>query len=261
MSEGHSKTVKMALAGESESGKTHQAGYLIEAFGADNVGIISAERGLNTIISLLTPENVRECDSIDDVRAAFAWAKQRYDRPDAHLFIDGGTRILDWIANAEHKGADDCLEYVVSGEPVPSNLQEFRRFITKEKNIDTGKVWQRIAMNSYMLLDAFKKGDWNLYMTFWADKTPTGQYNRDWPMQVDAQGKGSRDAVYGTFDYVFHVVKNAEKKRVVYTETSFKYKCKRRLDHRLGVVIPEEITDFNLASFVKLVSQTNKESK
>lgn len=253
MSESYSETIKLALCGESESGKTHQAGYLIEEFGADNVGIISAERGLNTIVSLVTPENVRECDSMDDVRAAFKWAKERYDRHDGHLFVDGGTRILDWIANAEHKGADDCLECVVKGEPVPAELAEFRRFITKEKNIDTGKVWQRIAMNSVMFLDALKKARWNLYMTFWADKTPTGQYNRDWPMQVDAQGKGSRDAVYGTFDYVFHIVKGGDKKRVVYTETSSKYKCKRRLDPRLGIVIPEEMVDFNLAKFVRML--------
>ena len=41
-----------------------------------------------------------------------------------------------------------------------------------------------------------------------------------------------------------------------------KYKCKRRLDPRRGIVIPDEIENFNLADFYRTVKpNTQKESE
>ena len=248
----YADSVKLALVGESGAGKTHQAGYLIETFGADNVGIVNCERGLNTIATLLTADNVFNANSIEDMRKAWAWAKERYDRPDAHLFIDGGSRVMQWISNREHGGADKALEAVVTGRrnDMADSVKPFLRYITDKQVIDTQKVWIRGARDAEIFWASWLALRCNLYATFWAEKTPTGQYERSFPWTVDAPGNGMRNAIIGAFDFVFHIVRvRGEGMKVITAPDDFKYRCKRRLDPRMGIDIPDEIADFNLAKF------------
>ena len=251
------ETVKLALVGESGSGKTHQAGYLIEGFGADNVGLISCERGLGTIKSLLTPENVFVAETYEDLRKAHVWAKERYDRPDAHVFIDGASRVMQWLSNREHSGADRVLEALVLGREPKEADKPFLRYITKDAKIDTVKIWIRGGRDAEIFWDAWIKAQWNLYATFWTILTPSGQFEKKLPWTVDAPGDGMRNAVISSFDYIFHLERvKGEGFRAHTAPDSGKYRCKRRLDPRLGLDIPDEIEDFNLAEFYRTLKPT-----
>ena len=70
MSEAFTETAKIALFGANSTGKTLQIRSLIETFGAENVGIVSCEDGLKVIRSSVRPEQVKECNSIGEMREA-----------------------------------------------------------------------------------------------------------------------------------------------------------------------------------------------
>lgn len=264
MSEGSTafnETVKLALVGDSGSGKTHQVRHIIEAFGADNVGIVSCEKGLGTIQTLLTPDNVFVADSIEEMREAWGWASKRYNRPDAFVVIDGGSRVMQWISNREHGGADQMLEYVYSGKPIPdmpAAIRPFLRYLTEKKVIDIMKVWIRGGRDAEIFWAAWLKLDCNLYASFWREKTSAGQYDKSLPYTVDTPGNGMRNAIYSAFDYVFHIERVGTGATVFTGLADPVHKCKQRVDPALGINIPDEIPDFNLAKFYQALKPTKE---
>src|SRR6185503_21146357 len=72
------ETLKMAAYGANNSRKTLQIGHLIETFGAANVGIISCERGLNTIKSKLDERYIKVVDNKQELRDAWKWANDSF---------------------------------------------------------------------------------------------------------------------------------------------------------------------------------------
>jgi hypothetical protein len=166
---------------------------------------------------------------------------------------------MQWISNREHGGADKALEAVVMGRrnDMPDAIKPFLRYVTDKQVIDTQKVWVRGARDAEIFWNGWLALKCNLYATFWAEKTPTGQYDRNFPWTVDAPGNGMRNAIISSFDYVFHLVRvRGEGFRAMTGPDDPKYRCKRRLDPRIGIEIADEIPDFNLATFYQSLKQT-----
>src|SRR5688572_25509460 len=74
------ESLKMAAYGVTGGRKTLQIGHLIERYGAENVGIINCEHGLGTINSLTDKRYIYVAHGLDDLRAAWGWANERFNR-------------------------------------------------------------------------------------------------------------------------------------------------------------------------------------
>jgi hypothetical protein len=246
---------KIALYGEPGARKTLQARYLIEAFGHENVGIISAEQGLGTIASAIQPEHVQEVTNLDELRKAYAWAKAKYTKPDQWVVVDGGSRIFNWVSQEVWQSVDKVYDEILSGtarRALPDALKPYGRFITGKDEIDGMRCWVAVGSNAGWLMDAFIKLPASLMMTFWAEKPNIDQYTKGAQYHLDLPGKGTRDAVVGSFDFIFRLVsvnKNYSKAICRTTTTSF---AKSR-DDRTVYEVPDEIEPFNLAEFIKKV--------
>lgn len=261
-----SETTKIALIGANSSGKTLQIRSLIEAFGAPNVAIVSCEDGLKVIRSIVKPEHVRECNDIKDLRAAFAWASEKYAGSDKWVCVDGGTRALQWIAGEIWAGTDACYTLMATGskrEELPAKLKPFLRFITGQGEIDGQRQWIQIGRDIDFELNRWVKLPANMYWTFWEDQTSLDQYRKGLPWQADAPGKAGRDAIYGSFDFILRLTRSGEKIVATHDPERRLVRSKARDDWAGGVKVPNEQVDFNLARFVAtLRPQTAaKESK
>lgn len=254
------ETEKYALYTKSGGGKTFQIGHLIEAFGADNVGIVSCEDGLGTIETLVTPENVKPCNDLNGLREAYKWATERYAGTDKWVAVDGGTRVLQWVANGQFGGADLMLETVLKGTKamdLPADIKPFARYLTDKGVIDTQKIWIRIGRDCEILMDAWKRLPCNLVWTFWEEETSRGQYDKGLPWKPDAPGKAATAAIVNTFDWVIRLKREGGKAATALLDpTSIEYIAKHRIDPRKGIEIPAAIADFNLAKFHQRIKGT-----
>lgn len=255
----YEETFKGAGYAETGGKKTLQIGHLIEAFGAENVGILSCERGLSTINSLLDERYIFRVDSIDDLRQGYAWAKENgFNTPDKWVCVDGGSRVLDWVQQEIFGGAQLALETILSGtsrRELDAKVRKYAPFVTKEEDLNNQQMWIRTGFECSRLLDSFVKLGSNMYWTFWKEMTSLDQYRKGPPAIPDTPGKGALGAVKGAFDFIFHLVPNGETVTAHFRNPpgNNSYYGKTRDDWRGGIKVPDSIPDFNLASFVQLV--------
>lgn len=255
----YKETLKLAAYAATGGRKTLQIGHLIEAFGAENVGIISCEHGLNTIKSLVDDRYVFRADTRADMRGAWAWAKEHeFTTPNKWLCVDGGTRALNWIQQEIFGGAQAALEQIINGvskRDLPANLRPFGSYIIKDSELNGQQMWWQTGEQCDRMLDSFIKLGCNMYWTFWERLTSIDQYTKGPPMKADTPGTGAFSAVKETFDFIFRLVAEGETATAHFRNppgNNSNY-GKVRDDWRGGIKVPDSIPDFNLASFVQLV--------
>jgi len=246
------ETLKIACYGDPGSRKTLQAKHLIEAVGAENVGIISCESGLNTIRSVVQDGQVFEADSLDAFRKAHAWAKDRFTRPEQWVVVDGGSRVFQWVSEEIWGGVNAAYEQILLGvqpKELPDPLKKFAVFITTKDGINSQQAWTRVGMTSSMLINAYVKLPCSMYWTYWQEKPNVDQYTKGIQWNLDLPGKGTRDSVIGAFDFIFRLVsESADSSKAICRSTSTSFaKCR---DDWTVYKVPGEIPAFNLARFV-----------
>ena len=261
----YGESTKVALYGAVGTRKTLQIGHLIETFGAENVGIVSCEHGLGTIKSLINPdgvygineENAKESPLVG-FRNGWAWAEKAYNRPDAWVCVDGGSRVIQWLQDEIVGGTDRCMEAMIGGlskTDLPADLRKFARFVTKDLDINGQAQWIALANATQQMLNAWMRLRCSMYWTFWEEQTSLDQYKKGLPWRPDCPGKGSLDAILGSFDFIFRLHyegKVPEGGVNAGCDVASKvYRAKVRDDWRSGAQVPKEIQGFNLAEFVK----------
>jgi hypothetical protein len=253
-----SETLKLAAYAAVGGRKTLQIGHLIEAYGVENVGIISAEHGLGTIKSLVDERYVFKVNSRSDLRNAWGWAAERFNTPDKWLAFDGGTRILNWVQKEIFGGAQEALEQIINGtkrNELPASIRPYAAYVIKDNDLNTQQMWWQCGEQCDRILDSFVKLGCNMYWTFWERQTSIGQYDKGPPWKPDTPGTGAFAAVRETFDFVFRMVANGDTSTAYFRNpaNSILNFTKTRDDWRGGIRVPDEIPDFNLAEFVKLI--------
>lgn len=248
------ETLKIAAYGEYDTRKTLQIGHLIEAFGSERVFIASAEAGLGTIRSLVMPERVFTVNSLDDFRNAWAWGAERAASPDTWFVVDGGSRLMHWIANDLFEKANKAVEAMLR-DKLTKDLIPFVRF-TSDNRVDGQKVYLEVALQIERLLGSLIRMGGNLYVTFLEDMTETNPVTRvrKPPYGPDIPGRRGLKAVMSTFDYVLRL-KPGKSGALAITGGDDQSLARTREDGRAGVVIPDTIPNFNLADFVRLIQR------
>jgi hypothetical protein len=255
------ETLKMAAYAPTGGRKTLQIGHLIETFGAENVGVISCEHGLNTIRSRVNEKYVRNVDSREGLRDAWAWARDNFNAPHQWLAVDGGTRVLNWVQQEIFGGAQAALEQIINGtnrRELPTDVRRFAPFVTKELDLNTQQMWIQTGFQCERLFDSFVKLGSNMYWTFWEERTSIDQYTKGPPAIPDTPGKGALGAVKGAFDFIFRLVSNGDNVTAQFrnAQGSNAIYGKTRDDWNGGFKVPNEIPQFNLGEFVKSIQQT-----
>src|SRR6185369_15232190 len=136
------ETLKMAAYGANNSRKTLQIGYLIETYGVENVGIISCERGLNTIKSKLDERYIKVVDNKQELRDAWKWANDNFGAGQ-WIAVDGGTRCIQWLYNDVFGTAQQAYEKVLNGtqkSKLEPDLRKYAALITSTEELDTGRL-------------------------------------------------------------------------------------------------------------------------
>lgn len=252
------ETLKMAAYGANNSRKTLQIGHLIETFGAENVGIISCERGLNTIRSLLDERYIKVVDNKQQLRDAWKWASDTFDTHQ-WVCVDGGTRTIQWLYNDVFGTAQRAYETVLNGTPkknLPPDLRVYAAFITSNDELDTGRLWGRLGTEAERLLDSFVKLPSNQYWTFWEELTSIDQYRKGVPWKPDTPGNLSFGAIKGAFDFIFRLIPQGESSTAYFRNPPGNNENygKTRDDWRGGVRIPDRVGDFRLDRLVQLLT-------
>ena len=238
--------------GKTGSGKTEQIRSLIRAFGPENVGILSAEAGLSTIASAINPDMVRDVTDMDSLRAGWAWINEKFNRPDAWCVMDGASRIMQYVADAEFKGAYDMQREFLGGtkpKDMKVALREYVRYLTEGEKIDGRAIWVTIGRQARLTIKKFLELHCNQFWNAFEEQTFINQFEKGFPWKPDAPGSTSQ-ALVEAFDWVFRFMRIDGGECTAHTDpTSRIYTAKRRLDIATGLTIPDEITDFNLATF------------
>ena len=246
------EAAKVLGYGKTGSGKTEQIRSLIRAFGPENVVILSAEAGLSTIASAVKPSMVHDVTDMDTLRSGWALVNEKFNRPDAWCVVDGASRIMQYVSDAEFKGAYDMYREYLGGSKIKDmtlKLREFARYLTDKEKIDTMAIYVTIGRNARLLIQKFLELKCNQYWNAFEQETYNGQYDKGIPWKPEAPGQTSQ-ALVEAFDWVFRFERKDGGSCTAYTDTTSKvYTAKRRLDIATGLTIPDDITDFNLASF------------
>jgi len=252
--------LKICCYAQTTRRKTLQIAHLIEMCGAENVLVVSAEEGLNTIASRLTvPANVIAVANLDEFRAGFPRLTEfAKGDPSRWIAIDGGTQIADWVGNNQLANADRFYENFARGLPAPAGLEAYKRYVGRDGELNTMQIYGRIGRDMENMLAAWKTLPCNLYANFWEDCTVNNGFKAEPPYGPDVPGKVGLKAVIGAFDFVLRLTLNANDKLCAQTRTSPMALCKTREDQFAGVIVPPEIVDFRLDDFIRLVKpQTN----
>lgn len=258
MAEAFTETCKVALFGGYGSGKTLQIRSLIEDYGAANVGIVSCEHGLGTIESSLAGVGKREPRDLATFKDAWKWAQDNYSGRDKWVCIDGGTRVLQWGSNDILQGTDEAFIRLATGTErgtLDKALKPYLRYITSDGNIDSRKQWMSIAYDADHEMNRWVKLECNHYWTFWEDETWINENKKGVPWQVDAPGRGSRLAIYGTFDFVLRLTREGPKGETVvatHDPSGRTVKSKTRDDWK-WCQVPTEQRDFRLSQFARSI--------
>jgi len=245
-----SDTTKVACYGEYGSLKTLQIGHLISAFGAENVGIVSVERGLGTIRSLIQSDNIYPATTLEDLRGAWAWADKKFNAADKWVCIDGGTRMMQLLANDQFAGVDRVFERKAKGLDIRAADVPYTRFLNDDGVIDAQKVYGRIGRDSEIILGSWLRLKSNLYVNYLQDLTGSNKREKTYPFGPDVPGRVGLRAVMSSFDYVLHLGLDDSGKLVARTRATPMYLARTREDRNAGITIAPEIVNFNLAGFV-----------
>lgn len=246
------ETLKIALYGQFGSRKTLQIGYLIEAFGVENVLVVSAERGLGTIRSKVLESQVIPVTSLIELRAAYQQASQ-FSGPDKWVCIDGMSQIMSWLANEQLSGAERYYDLKAKSQTIPVNDLPYGRFMSDKGSIDTMRIYQRIGRDSENLLNAWISLPVNLYVNYLEEKTGSSGYEKTPPYGPDVPGKVGLREVMSSFDFVGRLYYNDRTLTAGFDPTvPYSYLARTREDRTVATV-PAEIPDFNLAEFVNLI--------
>ena len=260
---GYDETLKLAAYAPTGGKKTLQIGYLIDLVGVENVGIISCERGLQTIKSKVDERFIKQVTSREELRSAWGWANEKFNRPDQWVAVDGGTRVLDWVQAEIFGGAQSALEQIINGvqkRDLPPEVRKYAPFVTKELDLNTQQMWIQTGFQCQRLLDSFVKLGSNMYWTFWEERTSIDQYTKGPPAIPDTPGKGSLNAVKGVFDYIFRLLPNGDTVTAQFRNPPGNNAIygKTRDDWDGGIKVPDSIAGFRLDEFVKLISGEGK---
>lgn len=256
----YTENLKIACYAGSGVGKTVLMGQLIKTFGADNVGIISCEHGLNTIASLVEPQNVKACDSLADYVEAVKWAEKTFPGKDQWVCVDGGSRILQWLEQDTWGRAEKMLQEKFTGIAKPSD-PEYAVYVTQNLAIDIGRVWSKLGSRAERLFNAFVKLPSSTYWTFWEQQPFVGKDQKGIKWTMDCPGEGTRKSAQSTMDFVFRLTRNNEGQLVAQFKNDLTSYGKRRDDNEAGVFVPDEIVGFDLSDFVTRVRSDGWPSK
>lgn len=255
-----SPALKICCYARTTMRKTLQIAYLIDLVGAENVLVISAEEGLNTVGSKLTrPDLVLPVAGLADFKARWKAIVEFAADPTHWIAIDGGTQIADWIGNDHLANAERFYENHARGLPPPSGLEGYRRYISSTGDLNTMQVYGRIGRDIENMMAAWKTLPCNLYANFWEDMTVNDGYKASPPYGPDVPGKVGLKAVIGAFDFVLRLTLNAKDELVAQTRSTGLAICKTREDQFAGVVVPPEITNFQLDEFIKLIKPNHEQ--
>lgn len=244
-------TLKLCLYGKYGSRKTLQIGSLIELVGQDNVLIISAEHGLNTIRSRVVEKQVISVASMDDVRAAWAVAKQ-FAAPDRWVCIDGMSQITEWLANTQLSMADRYYEAKQLGrEPAQGDLPAGKYLQRGE--INGMAIYGRVGRDSENLISSWIGLPVNLYCNYLEDMTGSSGFEKSIPYGPDVPGKVGLKAVMSSFDFVGRLFYSEKGELCGGFDSTSNYYMARTREDRAVVQIPKLIENFQLSEFVKLV--------
>lgn len=248
------ETVKVALYAPWGGRKTLQIGYLIEAFGPENVLVVNAERGLSTIKSKLTvPENVLTVPSLSELRANFGKVQAFATGPDKYICLDGASRVVSWMANEQLNGADRFYEAFKKNLPQRPDDIQYGRFIQKGE-INSMAIYNRVGRDSETLWNAWVGLNANVYVSFLEELTGSNGFEKTFPFGPDVPGKVGLTVAMSTFDYVGRLTYDQGKLVAGFDPTEkHHYLAKVRDDRDGGITVPPKIADFNLAEFFKLV--------
>lgn len=258
------ETLKIALYGPFGSRKTLQIGHLIEAFGAENVLVISMERGLGTIRSVVVESQVVPVNNLNELRQAFTKAAE-FAKPDRWVCLDGMSQGMSWLANEQLTGAERYYDAKAKSQTIPVSDLPFGRFMSDKGAIDSMRIYQRIGRDSENLLNAWITLPCHLYVNYLEEKTGSSGYERIPPYGPDVPGKVGLREIMSSFDFVGRLTydESGGLKAGFDPTVPHHYLARTRDDWRV-VKVPREIKDFNIAEFVKLVRGekpvTDKES-
>lgn len=252
------ETLKLASFAATGGRKTLQIGYLIDLVGVENVGIINADRGLTTIKSKTDDRYVKTVDSRDDLRAAWAWARDNFAQPHQWVVIDGGTRVLNWVQQEIFSGAQAALDGMIAGIPRGElkDVRKYASYVSKELDLNTQQMWWQTGQQCERLLDSFVKLGSNMYWTFWERQTSLSQFQKGPPWKPDTPGTGALEAVKRAFDFIFRLVSDGDQVTAYFRNpagSSLNY-GKVRDDWDGGIKVPNSIANFRMDEFVKLIS-------
>lgn len=226
--------------------------------GADNVLIVSAEHGLNTIKSKVKPEMVVAVSSIADMRVAWREAKV-FAGPDKWVCIDGMTRVMDWIANIQLSGADRYYEATQSHQQPAADDMQFGKYMQKGE-INSMAIYNRVGRDSEGLLGSWIGLPVNLYCSYLEDMTGRDKFEATIPWGPDVPGKVGLKAVMSTFDFVGRLDYDRERRLIAgFDPASNFYMGRTREEKDAKIDVPKSIMDFRLDEFVRLVSGEVKE--
>jgi hypothetical protein len=245
-------TLKICLYSKYGGRKTLQIGHLIDLVGQDNVLVVSAEHGLNTIRSKVREDQVISVSSLDEVRAA--WSKaQAFAGPEKWVCIDGMSQITEWIANTQLSMADRYYEAKQLGRDPGQNDLPAGKYIQRGE-INTMAIYGRVGRDSENLISAWIGLPVNLYCNYLEDMTGSSGFEKTIPWGPDVPGKVGLKAVMSSFDFVGRLFYNERGVLCAgFDPSSYTYMARTREDQTV-VEVPKLVEDFNLAEFVKLVT-------
>lgn len=249
----HADTLKIAAFGKYGSRKTLAIGQLIDLVGAENVLIVSAERGLNTIKSKLTvPENVVVVESIDGLRSAWKRASE-FASPSHWVCVDGASEVMSWIANEQISGADKYYDLKCRNLTIPEALAPYGRFITDKGGVDNIRIYGRIGRESENFLASWIRLNANLYFSYLEDMTGSSGYEKTIPWGPDVPGRVGLKAVMSSFDYVIRLFADNDGNITAGMDATSRLYLARTREDRTLVKLPKELPNFDMGSFVKLL--------
>ena len=259
MTDAYTESHKIAVYADNNGGKTHQIRYLIREYGHENVGIINGERGLGTIRGDVREEQVFHINNVEDISLAFKWAKEKYDRPGAWVCMDGCTNIMQMLMSEHFDTAIRCVNYIImkGAETLPKELKLYQRFVTFKDgcwNKDDRALYGHGGRQAERFWSAWVRQDWNIYATFWKEKTGQGDGKRVLPYGHDVPGKMGFSAIRGAFDYIMHLEPEGKSFTATCRADPAVYVTKMREDRDLGISVPDTIKNFNIVDFVKALT-------
>ena len=258
------ETHKIATYAPPNSRKTEQIRYLIRAYGQENVGIVSGERGLGTIRGDVHPDMVFNVETWEQAQQSFGWAKERYGRPGTWICVDGASNIMTMAANRHFSAADTAMEAIIMyganklNDAEYKGIKAYQRFVTNKGgvlNLDTMAIYGMIGREAERFWGAWKGGPWNLYVNFWQEKCGQSDRERVLPWGPDCPGKMGLAAIKGCFDYILMLGKDSKGTLVANCRADPTFAItKMREDRCLGIEIPDEIQDFRVDTFVEMLT-------